>query len=232
LELYRRENCKLELGGNDQWSNIIAGVELIRKVEGESAFGLTFKLLTTSEGKKMGKTEAGAVWIDPEKTSPYELFQYFRNVDDADVENCMKLLTFLPVDEIAGHINVEGAEINKAKEVLAFEVTKIIHGEEEAKKALDAAKALFSGGVDMSNIPSTDMNRADFENGMNIQDVLVALGFTKSKGEAKRLVKQGGVSVGDNKVQAFDRMVTFEDFEDDKVIIRKGKKVFHQIQLV
>lgn len=232
LELYRRHNCKLQLGGNDQWSNIIAGTELIRKIDSASAYGLTFKLLTTSEGKKMGKTEAGAVWIDPAKTKPYEIYQYFRNVDDSDVENCLKLLTFMPLDVISKLVNVEGAEINKAKERLGFEVTKVIHGEEEAQKSLDAAKALFAGGADMSNIPSTDMAENDFAEGMNIQDVMVALELAKSKGEAKRLIKQGGVSLGSEKVTSFDQIITLGDFEDNKVVIKKGKKVFHQIKLI
>lgn len=232
LELKQRYNCKMQFGGNDQWSNIIAGVNLVRKMEEGQVFGLTFKLLTTSEGKKMGKTEAGAIWIDPNKTNPYEIYQYFRNVDDADVENCLSLLTFLPMEEVKALGSLEGAEINKAKEILAFEITKIIHGEEAAKKSEEAAKALFGGSKDSSNIPSTDVDSVRFENGVALLDIMIEIGFIASKGEGKRLIKQNGVSVKGEKVKDFDLVVKTNDFEDGKLLIQKGKKIFHQLILV
>lgn len=229
LELNRKYDCCLELGGDDQWSNIIGGVELIRRAEGKEAYGMTFKLLQTSDGRKMGKTEKGAVWLNPEKTSPYEFYQYWRNVDDADVTNCMKMLTFIPMDEIREYEKLEGSEINKAKEVLAFEVTKLIHGEEEAIKARDAAKALFSNNADSENMPTTTLTDADFENGaITVIDAMVKAGLVKSKGEARRLITQGGVSVNDNKVTAIDEVITCED-ADKGVVIKKGKKIFHKI---
>ena len=231
LELNKRYGCKMQLGGNDQWSNIIAGVNLIRKSDEGEAFGLTFKLLTTSEGKKMGKTEKGAVWINPEKTSPYEMYQYFRNVDDADVENCLALLTFLPMDEVRRLGALEGSEINKAKEVLAFEFTKLVHGEEEATKAQDAAKSLFAGGMNSSNIPSTDVTEADLTEGMDMLQVLCDIGFVKSRGEGKRLVKQGGIYINETQVTDFARTLTTEDLEEGKITIRKGKKSFHQLKV-
>jgi len=232
LELNRRHDCKMQLGGNDQWSNIIAGVNLVRKSDQKEVYGLTFKLLTTSAGIKMGKTEKGAVWIDPEKTSPYEMFQYFRNVDDADVENCLSLLTFLPMDEVRRLGALEGAEINGAKEILAFEFTKLVHGEEEAKKALEASKALFAGGGVSDNIPSTEMDKAQFEDGKELLEVMVELGLLKSKGEGKRLIKQNGVSLNDKKVAEPFYKLTMNDFEDGSAMIKKGKKVYHKIVLV
>lgn len=232
LELNRRYGCKMQLGGNDQWSNIIAGVNLCRKADQQDVYGLTFKLLTTSAGIKMGKTEKGAVWIDPEKTSPYEMFQYFRNVDDADVENCLALLTFLPMDEVRRLGALEGAEINKAKEILAFEFTKLVHGEEEANKALEATKALFAGGGASENVPTTEMDKALFEEGKELLEVMVELGLLKSKGEGKRLVKQNGISLNDKKVQDPFFKMTLADFEDNKAMIKKGKKVYHQVELV
>jgi len=231
LELNKRYGCKMQLGGNDQWSNIIAGVNLIRKSEQGEAFGLTFKLLTTSEGKKMGKTEKGAVWINPEKTSPFEMYQYFRNVDDADVENCLALLTFLPMDEVRRLGGLEGSEINKAKEVLAFEFVKLVHGEEEAQKAQDAAKSLFAGGMDSSNIPSTTVAEADLTAGVDLLQVLCDIGFVKSRGEGKRLVKQGGIYVNEAQVKDFAQQITAADLDDGKITIRKGKKSFHQLKL-
>lgn len=232
LELNRRYNCKMQLGGNDQWSNIIAGVELTRKMEQEQVYGLTFKLLTTSTGVKMGKTVAGALWIDSAKTTPYEMFQYLRNVEDADVENCLSLLTFLPMDEVRRLGALEGSEINHAKEVLAFEFVKIVHGEEEAKKALEAAKALFKGGADMSNVPTTEMDKSEFEGeGMGILDLMNKLGLAPSRSEARRNVQQGGVSINGEKVEGIDRQVTLEDFGDEGVLIKKGKKKFHRVTL-
>lgn len=229
LELNRRYKCKMQLGGNDQWSNIIAGVDLVRRMESEQVYGLTFKLLLTSEGKKMGKTENGAIWIDPDKTSPYELFQYLRNVEDADVENCLRLLTFIPMDEVRRLGALEGAEINKAKEVLAFEFTKIVHGEEEAQKALEAAKALFAGGGDSSNIPSTTFEKAKFEGGLPILDLLVELQLIGSKGEGKRLIQQKGIYLKDEPISDFALVITPDMFEEGSIMIRKGKKVFHKV---
>lgn len=232
LELNRRYDCQMQFGGNDQWSNIIAGVDLCRKSDSKQVYGLTFKLLLTSDGKKMGKTEKGAIWVDKDKTSPYELFQYLRNVEDADVENCLRLLTFLPLDEVKRLAALEGAEINKAKEVLAFEFTKIVHGEEEAQKALEAAKALFSGGANTENIPTSELLRAGFEEGMALLDMMVELGLIKSKGEGKRLIQQKGVAVNDVVVEDFGMVLTLDDFSDDSLMIRKGKKVYQRVNLV
>jgi len=231
LELNRRHNCQMQFGGNDQWSNIIAGVDLCRKSDSKQVYGLTFKLLLTSDGKKMGKTEKGAVWIDKEKTSPYELFQYLRNVEDADVENCLRLLTFLPMDEVKRLASLEGAEINKAKEILAFEFTKIVHGEEEAQKALDAARALFAGAGDSANIPTEEVEKTLFEEGRALLDVMLDLGLIKSKGEGKRLIQQNGVAVNDEIVKDFAMVLTLADFQEDSLMIRKGKKIFQRLKL-
>ncbi|WFA07754.1 tyrosine--tRNA ligase [Tissierella sp. Yu-01] len=231
LELYRKYNCKLQLGGSDQWSNILGGYDLVRKLEEDKVYAMTFKLLTTAEGKKMGKTEAGTIWLDPNKTPPYELYQYMRNVDDRDVEKFLALLTFLPMDEVRKLGALQDAEINKAKEVLAFEVTKLIHGKEEATKAQNAARALFSGGGDESAVPFTEMDKKVFEEGIGILDLLKDLGLTKSNGEGRRLVDQGGISIDDVKVEAIDKIVTLDDFKDDKILIRKGKKVYHQVRI-
>lgn len=231
LELNRRYGCKLQLGGSDQWSNIIGGVELIRRMDQKDAYGLTFKLLTTSEGIKMGKTQKGAVWLDPKKTTPYEFYQYWRNVDDSDVEKCLSLLTFLPMDEIKKLGSLEGSEINKAKEILAYEVTNIVHGEEEAKKAMEASKALFTGGASGGSIPTTNMDKDTFENGINILDALVTLKLAPSKSEARRLVTQGGIKVNDVKIDSIEHKITLNDFTENKLLIQKGKKVFHQIEL-
>ena len=231
LELNRRYNCKMQLGGSDQWSNIIGGVELIRRMDQKEAYGLTFKLLTTSDGIKMGKTQKGAVWLAPEKTSPYEFFQYWRNVADADVEKCLALLTFLPMEEVRRLGALEGSEINKAKEILAYEVTKIVHGEEEAQKAKEAAIALFSGGLNGGSIPTTNMEKAKFENGFDILDLLVEVKLAPSKSEARRLVQQGGVKVQEQKIDTIEHLVKLEHFSEDKLLIQKGKKAFHQIQL-
>lgn len=232
LELKRRYNCRLQLGGNDQWSNIIAGVDLIRRMEQGESFGLTFKLLTTSDGRKMGKTEAGAVWIDPNKTSPYDLFQYFRNVEDADVINCLKLLTFLPMDQINEMADWKDAKLNEAKQILAYEVTKIIHGQEEADKALSAAKALFSGAGDMANVPTTEISKADFGTGMNILDVLVTAQLIGSKSEGRKLIQQNGISVNGTSVGSHEHELTEADFAEGSAMIKKGKKTFQKIVLV
>lgn len=232
LELNRRFGCQMQFGGNDQWSNIIAGVDLVRRMENKQVYGLTFKLLLTSDGKKMGKTEKGAVWIDPEKTTPYEMFQYLRNVEDADVENCLRLLTFLPMDEVRALAALQGSEINKAKEVLAYEFTKIIHGQEEADKALEAARALFAGGGDSENVPTTEMSRDRFVEGISILDLLLEVGLIPSKGEGRRLIGQKGITMQDVLVEDLQKVVAVADFEDGKLMIRKGKKVYHRIQLV
>lgn len=231
LQLYRKYNCKMQLGGSDQWANILGGYELVRRIEGEHVFALTFKLLTTSQGKKMGKTEAGTVWIDPNKTSPYELYQYLRNVDDADVENCLSLLTFLPMDEAKRLGSLEGSEINSAKEILAYEVTKIIHGEDEAIKAQQAAKALFGGGVDADSIPTTDMDRTVFKQGIGLLNLLTELGLTASNGEGRRLVNQGGISIDGNKITDPNLIITLDIFSDNKIMIKKGKKIYHQVKI-
>ncbi len=227
--LYQDYGCMLEMGGDDQWSNIIGGVELIRRKLGKDVYGLTFKLLLTSEGKKMGKTEKGALWLDPAKTSPYEFFQYWRNIDDADVINCMKMLTFMPLEEIAEYEKLEGSDINKAKEKLAYEVTALIHGEEEATKALDAARNVYAAGGVSENMPTTELTAADFNDGkIGIADLLVAGKLAPSKGEAKRLIIQGGVLYGDVKAERFDETIDKSLFEGDGLIVKKGKKTFHR----
>ena len=232
LELFRRYGCKLQLGGDDQWSNIIQGADLIRRSEGGAAYGMTFTLLTTSEGKKMGKTESGALWLDPEKTSPYEFYQYWRNVDDADVENCLALLTFLPMEEVRRLGALEGAEINKAKEVLAFEVTQLVHGEEAAKKSDEAAKTLFGGGTSMENVPFTEIPRSEFADGMDIMTLLTKTNLIPSRSEGRRLVQQGGIVIDDVKVEDPQKVIREEDSKDGAFMIRKGKKVYHQVRLV
>lgn len=231
VELHKRYGCKLQLGGDDQWSNIIAGADLIRRVEGESAYGMTFTLLTNSEGKKMGKTESGAVWLDAEKFSSYEFYQYWRNVADADVKNCLSLLTFIEMDEVERLASLEGSEINKAKEVLAYEVTKIVHGEEAAKKAQEAAKALFGKGAMAGSIPCTEIAKADIADGMDILTLLTTTGLAASRSEARRLVQQGGVSINDEKIKEIEFKITEDNFEDDSLMIRKGKKVYHQVKI-
>ena len=233
LELNHRHNCVMELGGDDQWSNIIGGVELLRRKEAKEVYGMTFTLLTTSEGKKMGKTEKGAVWLDPEKTSPFEFYQYWRNVDDADVIRCLKILTFLPLEEINELEKLEGGELNKAKEILAYEVTKLIHGEEEAKKAQEGARALFGKGANTNNMPSTAITEADFTDGeIGVLDLMVKTKLAPSRAEGRRLIEQGGVAVDDVKVPSISAKLSLEkDFEKKYVIIKKGKKVFHKVTL-
>ncbi len=227
--LYKDYGCRLEFGGDDQWSNIIGGVELIRRKEQAEVYGLTFKLLLTSEGKKMGKTEKGALWLDPNKTSPYDFFQYWRNIDDADVINCMKMLTFMPLEEIAEYEKLEGSAINSAKEKLAFEVTKLIHGEDEANKALEAARQIFANGGKTEDMPTTTLEAADFTDGnITVIDMLVKSKLAPSKGEARRLIQQGGVVLGDDKVTDFGAGVSVDAFADGDVVIRKGKKTFHR----
>ncbi len=230
-KLNKDYGCTLELGGNDQWSNIIGGVELIRRKEQKPAYGLTFKLLTTSEGKKMGKTMKGAVWLDPEKTSPYEFYQYWRNIEDVKVEECLGLLTFLPMDEVRRLGALEGAEINKAKEVLAFEITKIVHGEEEATKAQEAARAVFAGGGKSEDMPTTLYDKAELDAGKDLITLLVDTKLAPTRSEARRLIQQGGITVNDVKVTEFDKVFTTNDFDaDGALVIKKGKKGFHQIK--
>ncbi len=231
LHLYRNYNCRLQLGGSDQWSNMIGGFELVRKVEEAKVYSMTFKLLTTAAGIKMGKTAQGTIWLDPNKTSPFEIYQYLRNVDDRDVIKFMKLLTFLPLEDISEYEKLEGADINKAKEKLAFEVTKTIHGEEEAIKSQEAAKTLFEGATNEDSIPFTEMDRSKFENGLGLLSLLTELGLTKSNGEARNLVKDGGVSLNDEIITDFKKEVTLEDFKDEKLLIKKGKKTYHLIRL-
>ncbi|MBQ6625000.1 MAG: tyrosine--tRNA ligase [Clostridia bacterium] len=231
LVLARDYDCKMELGGDDQWSNIIGGVELNRKVDSREVYGMTFNLLLTSEGKKMGKTENGAVWLDPEKTSPYDFYQYWRNVDDADVIKCLKMLTFVPVEQIKEYEKLEGSQLNPIKELLAFEVTKLIHGEEEAVKSQNAAKALFGGGSDLTNMPSVEISDDDFEDGkVSIVKIMVKAEIAKSNGDAKKLIQQGGVSVNGEKITDMYASLTADDFnKDEDVILKKGKKVFYKI---
>jgi tyrosyl-tRNA synthetase len=232
LYLRRNYNCIMQLGGDDQWSNIIGGVELNRRADGEEVYGMTFKLLLTSDGRKMGKTEKGALWLDPNKTSPYEFFQYWRNVDDSDVINCLKMLTFVPVEQIAEYEKYEGSEINKVKEILAYEVTALVHGKEEAQKALDASKAVFSMGVSDENMPTTEIGTDLFTDGkIAVADLLVATKLAPSKGEARRLIQQGGVTVDDEKINDTFASLDEADFDKGHVIIRKGKKVFHKAVL-
>ncbi len=233
LELNHRYNCCLELGGDDQWSNIIGGVELIRRKEGKEAYGMTFTLLTTSEGKKMGKTEKGAVWLNPEKTSPFEFYQYWRNIGDSDVIKCLKILTFLPLPEINELAKLEGSELNKAKEILAYEVTKLIHGEEAAKKAQEGARALFSAGTSTENMPSSDIAESDFTNGeIGVLDLLAKVKLIPSKGEGRRLIEQGGLSIDDEKVTSATAKLSLKNFDKKYVIMKKGKKIHHKINLV
>lgn len=226
-ELNRVYDCKMQLGGDDQWSNMIAGVELVRRKSQKSSYAMTCTLLTNSEGKKMGKTENGALWLDPEKTSPYDFYQYWRNVGDADVEKCLSLLTFVPMDEVRRLSSLEGAEINAAKKLLAFEVTKLIHGEEEATKAQSAAEALFGAGNDMSNVPTVSITREDL--GKALIDIIAETKILPSKAEAKRLVQQGGLSLNGEKVTDFKRAITEEDFQDGSALIKRGKKNYNKI---
>ncbi len=226
--LYQKYGCNLQFGGDDQWSNMIGGMELIRRKLGKEANAMTITLLTNSEGKKMGKTQKGAVWLDAEKTTPYEFYQYWRNVDDGDVIKCMKLLTFIPMEEINEYAKLEGAELNKAKEALAYSLTTLVHGEEEADKAQAAANALFAGGSDDSNMPSTVIEKADLEDGkITLLSIMTKAGMIKSNGEGRRLIQQGGVSVDDEKISDVFHAVTAEQLEKG-IIVKKGKKVFHK----
>lgn len=232
-ELNRRYNCMMELGGDDQWSNIIGGVELIRRKSAKEVYGMTFGLLTTSEGKKMGKTEKGAVWLDPNKTSPFDFYQYWRNIGDQDVEKCLKFLTFLSLDEIHELTHVEtGEQINHAKEVLAYEVTKLIHGEEEAKKAQAGAQALFGAGSDTEHMPKAEIKDSDFVNGSApLLDLLLKVKFIPSKSEGRRLIQQGGLTVNDQKITDVAYELSVKDFAGESVIVKKGKKKYLKLIL-
>ncbi len=231
--MFQHYGCNMQFGGNDQWSNMLGGTELIRKKLGKDAHAMTITLLLNSEGKKMGKTASGAVWLDPNKNSPFEFFQYWRNVDDADVLKCIRMLTFLPLEEIDKMSTWEGSQLNEAKEILAYELTKLVHGQEEAEKAKAASKALFAGSGDTEHMPTTELTNDDFGGGsIDVLTLLVKCGLAASKGEARRLVQQGGVSVNDEKVAAIETTFGCEQFTGDGVVIKKGKKVFHKAILV
>lgn len=229
LTLYQKYGCNMQFGGDDQWSNMLGGTELIRKKLGKNAYAMTINLLLNSEGKKMGKTQSGAVWLSAEKTSPYDFYQYWRNVDDGDVIKCLKMLTFLSLEEIDELAKLEGSEINKAKEILAHELTELVHGKEEADKAQEAARAIFSNKTNTDNMPSTTLTEADFADGeIGILDLMKKCGLIPSNGEGRRLIQQGGVSVDDEKVTDVYAKVAKSDFEKGYVVIKKGKKVYHK----
>ena len=229
--MFQHYGCNMQFGGNDQWSNMLGGTELIRRKLGKDAHAMTITLLLNSEGNKMGKTASGAVWLDPNKTSPFEFYQYWRNVGDADVLKCIRMLTFLPLEQIDEMDKWEGSQLNRAKEILAYELTALVHGEEEAKKAEESAKALFGAGGNNANMPTSTLTDADFENGnINVLSMLVATGLCPSRGEARRLVQQGGVTIDDVKVASIDESLARERFEGEGVIVRKGKKVFHRVK--
>jgi len=233
LMLFRKYNCTMQFGGDDQWSNILGGTELIRRIEGADANALTFNLLLTSEGKKMGKTAKGAVWLSPEKTTPYDFFQYWRNVDDADVIKTMKMLTFIPLEQIAEYEKASGSELNAVKETLAYELTKMIHGKDAADGCMTAAKALFGGGGDLENMPSTVITKGEFDGGeIEVMKLLTLSKLAPSRGEARRLIEQGGISVDDEKVTAFTTKIPLTAFHKGSIILKKGKKVFHKISLM
>lgn len=224
LHLYNTYGCKLQMGGNDQWSNILGGVDLIRRIGHSDSFGLTFKLLTTKEGKKMGKTEKGALWLDANKTSPYEFYQYWRNIDDSDVKKVLSLLTFLPMEEVNRLSGLKDEQINEAKKVAAFEITKLIHGEEEAKKAEESAKALFEGQGSLENMPTSKV-----EENISILDAIITARMAPSKGQARTLINQGGITLNDEKVADVNYVLSDDDFKDGYAILRKGKKVYHKL---
>ena len=229
--MFQEYGCNMQFGGDDQWSNMLGGTELIRRKLGKDAQAMTITLLLNSEGKKMGKTASGAVWLDPNKTTPYDFYQYWRNVGDQDVLKCIRMLTFLPLEQIDEMDKWEGSQLNRAKEILAYELTALVHGEEEAKKAEESAKALFGAGGNNANMPTSTLTDADFENGnINVLSMLVATGLCPSRGEARRLVHQGGVTIDDVKVASIDESLARERFEGEGVIVRKGKKVFHRVK--
>ena len=228
--LFQKYGCNMEFGGDDQWSNMLGGTELIRRKLGKDAYAMTINLLLNSEGKKMGKTQSGAVWLDPNKTTPFEFFQYWRNVSDADVLKCIRMLTFLPLEEIDKMESWEGAQLNEAKEILAFELTKLVHGEEEATKAKEASHALFAGGANNANMPTVTVTAEDFPDGeLDIISVLVKAGLCDSRGDGRRNIQQGGVSVADEKVTDIPTKYTLDDFKGEGLIIRRGKKKFAKV---
>lgn len=228
--LFQKYGCNMEFGGDDQWSNMLGGTELIRRKLGKDAYAMTINLLLNSEGKKMGKTQSGAVWLDPNKTTPFEFFQYWRNVSDADVLKCIRMLTFLPLEEIDKMESWEGAQLNEAKEILAFELTKLVHGEEEATKAKEASHALFAGGANNANMPTVTVTAEDFPDGeLDIISVLVKAGLCDSRGDGRRNIQQGGISVADEKVTDISTKYTLDDFKGEGLIIRRGKKKFAKV---
>lgn len=232
-KLFQDYDCVIQMGGNDQWSNILGGVELIRKMTGKQAYGMTFTLLTTSDGRKMGKTESGAVWLDPNLTSPYDFYQYWRNVEDSNVERLLGLLTFLPMDEVRRLGALEGAEINYAKEILAYEITKNVHGKQAADEAQAAAKALFGGGRDAESIPTTEISLSDFGEGVDLITLLTTVKLVSTRSEGRRLIQQGGIYLSDRQIKQHDYLVTQQEFDDEGyLIVRKGKKVYHRVKLV
>ena len=231
LELNHRYGCILQTGGDDQWSNMLSGADLIRRKDGKDAFALTFQLLLTHDGRKMGKTEKGALWLDPEKCKPYDFYQYWRNVDDADVKKCLGLLTFLPMDEVNRLGSLEGSAINEAKRVLAFEVTKNVHGEEEAVKAQQAAEALFGGGASAGSIPTTALTEADLAAENRLAALVAKCGLCKSNGEARKTIQQGGLYIGEDKVTDTEFRVTADMLRGEGLLVRKGKKAYHRFQL-
>ena len=231
-ELFQKYGCNMQFGGDDQWSNMLGGTELIRRKLGKDAYAMTITLLLNSEGKKMGKTQSGAVWLDENKTSPFDFYQYWRNVDDADVLKCIRMLTFLPLEEIEKMESWEGSELNRAKEILAYELTALVHGEEKATKAQEAARALFSGAADTENMPTVALNADDFTDGqIAVNEIMLKAGLVKSKGEARRLIQQGGVSIDDQKVTDPVAVVSHETLEKEHIILKKGKKVFYKVTL-
>ena len=231
LELFKRYGCRLQMGGNDQWSNMLGGADLIRRKEQQPAYACTFQLLLTHDGRKMGKTEKGALWLDPNKTSPFDFYQYWRNVDDKDVAKCLGLLTFLPMDEVRRLSALQGSEINEAKKVLAYEVTKLVHGEEEARKAADAAAALFAGGANSASVPSYELTAADLAEDARVTTMLVKSGLCKSQSDARNQIKAGSVLLGDEKVADFNAAVTADMFGEDGLMLQKGKKGFRRLIL-
>lgn len=232
LELFKRHGCRLQMGGDDQWSNMLAGADLIRRKEREDAFACTFKLLMTHEGKKMGKTERGALWLDPELCSPYEFYQYWRNVSDQDVSKSLSMLTFLPMEEVRRLSALEGADINEAKKVLAFECTKIVHGEDEAQKAQEASAALFSGGSAMDEVPTYAISRDELEADSRLTTLLNTSGLCTSKSEARKMVMQGAVAIGDEKVTDIDTLISYEQIGSDGLLLRRGKKNYVRLIMI
>ena len=226
LQLYNRYGCKLQMGGNDQWSNIIGGVDLIRKIGKDDSFGLTFKLLTTKEGKKMGKTAKGALWLDPDKTSPYEFYQYWRNIEDSSVETVLKMLTFLPLDKINELSSLKDEKINEAKKIAAFEITKLVHGEEAAKKAEEASNALFNGSGSLENMPTIKLEDIN----ISLLDAIIKINIAPSKGQARTLINQGGISLNDNKISDVNYVLSSSDFSQGYAILKKGKKIFYKLE--